>query len=287
MSFFEAILFGFIQGLAEFLPISSSGHLAIIENLANVHVDLTFDIMLHFGTLIAIFVAFWKDITAIVVEFFKWMWLLIHRKRSLREPAARRMIKLLLIASLPLPALVFVEKYAGSLKNYPIIIGFALLVTGLLLWAADKVGHGKKNEMSAHFSDAFLVGIAQCIAAIPGLSRSGTTISTGLMRRFNRPFAVRFSFLMAIPTILGATVYELIKALKGGGEETGLPMSEIWPQTLVGMVVAGVVGYFAIALVKKLIKSDKFGYFAYYCWIVGALVIVGAITGVLKTMTNA
>jgi len=291
MSFIDAIILGIVQGLTEFLPVSSSGHLALYEMVTGRATPggLAFDVILHIGTLAAVCVAFWNDLKAVTSEFIKLVWLLICRKRSLREPPARRMVKLIIISLLPLPLLIFFRDAADVMRS-PIIIGFALLVTGTLLLSADRAPDGKKTEMTTRWYDALIIGIVQLTAAIfPGLSRSGSTISTGLMRGFNRTYAFRFSFLMSIPTVFAATIFELYEWLTMTADHPRYyatpALSSIWGQAIVGVFIAGVVGYFAIALLRMLVKSKKFGGFAYYCFAVGGLAIIGGITGILYTVS--
>ena len=140
-----------------------------------------------------------------------------------------------------------------------------------MLFMSDRIGSGKKRANSATLTDALLVGLGQAVATVPGLSRSGTTISVGLMRGFDRKFAVRFSFLMSIPAILGANILEIGDAVKAG-----IDMSLI-PVYLLGMAIAAVAGYFAIRLVNLLAQKGKFGKFAYYCWAVGIITIIASL----------
>ena len=148
-----------------------------------------------------------------------------------------------------------------------------LLVTGCLLFASDRVRHGRKTERSATLIDVLIVGVAQAIATCPGISRSGITISAGMLRGYDRTFAVRFSFLMSLPAVFGATLLELIDAVQAGIDTSLLPVY------LVGMLVAGVVGYFAIRLVNLLAGKGKFGAFAYYCWAAGAISLAASLAG--------
>lgn len=268
MSWWISLLLGLVQGLTEFLPVSSSGHLAIFQSLfgvAELQQSLLFDVLLHVGTLVAVCAAFHKDIAELINAFFSL--LSVSGRQDEQSRPARRMLFMLLIATVPLLVAVFFEDYVGVLSDNLIFVGCALIGTGLLLYIADRIKPGKKNEKTALVSDAALVGIMQVIAVIPGLSRSGSTISAGLMRGFDRQFAIKFSFLMSIPAVLGATLLELGKALSEG----------ITPQEFLvyipGMLAAGVTGYLAITLVKRLAAKGKFGAFAYYCAAVGLITI--------------
>lgn len=274
MSIGEAIILGLVQGIAEFLPISSSGHLAILQNLFNMSDieggHMFFDVLLHFGTLIAICFMYWSDIKAMVVEVLE---LLSGRKtltadgKPKKYPAAR-MFFLIVAATLPLVLVLPINDYIGELSQSTVFIGIALILTGFMLLVSDKMTPGVKTEKNMRFSDALIIGLCQCVATLPGLSRSGTTITAGIATGQNRSYAVKFSLLMSIPAVLGATLLELIKAFK-----TGIDASLI-PAYLFGMVAAMVSGVLAIGLLKLIAKSKRFGGFAYYCWIVGALTII-------------
>lgn len=271
MSLLSSILLGLIQGVAEFLPISSSGHLAIAENLLSMsgasEVPKFFDVLLHLGTLLAVFVAYWDDIRDMVVEFFGGVRDLAHHTTPVPVPPARRMILLIIVGTLPLFAVLPIKDLVEGLSDNMYFVGGALIVTGFLLFASDRVKKGRKTEKSATMLDVLLVGVAQAIATCPGISRSGTTITAGCFLGFDRKFAVRYSFLMSIPAILGANILSIKDALE----------TVIWadvPVYLVGVLVSAVVGYACIRLLKMIADKGKFGFFAYYCWAVGVLTIV-------------
>lgn len=274
MTIGEAIILGLVQGIAEFLPISSSGHLAILQNLFNMSDieggHMLFDVLLHFGTLIAICFMYWNDIKAMVVEVLA---LLSGRKAVTadgrpKQYTAARMFFLIVAATLPLVLILPINDYIGELSQSTVFVGIALILTGFMLLVSDKMTAGTKTEKNMRFSDALIIGLCQCVATLPGLSRSGTTITAGIATGQNRSYAVKFSLLMSIPAVLGATLLELIKAIK-----TGIDASLI-PAYLFGMVAAMVSGVLAIGLLKMIAKSKRFGGFAYYCWIVGALTII-------------
>ncbi len=274
MTIGEAIILGLVQGVAEFLPISSSGHLAILQNLFNMSDieggHMLFDVLLHFGTLIAICFMYWSDIKAMVVEVLA---LLSGRKeitadgRPRKYPAAR-MFFLIVAATLPLVLVLPVNDYIGELSQSTVFVGIALILTGFMLLVSDKMTPGTKTEKNMRFSDALIIGLCQCVATLPGLSRSGTTITAGIATGQDRSYAVKFSLLMSIPAVLGATLLELIKAIKNGID------ASLIPAYLIGMVAAMVSGVLAIGLLKMIAKSKRFGGFAYYCWVVGALTII-------------
>ncbi|WP_242959764.1 undecaprenyl-diphosphate phosphatase [Flavonifractor sp. An306] len=279
MTYLLSILMGIIQGVAEFLPISSSGHLALfqtffgMENMEEKY--MFFTVQLHFGTLISVCVVYWRDIADMIREFFLGIAALAGRKDTgVTPPPARRMVMLIIIATLPLFVMVLLQDAINQLFSNSIMVSCALIVTGFILFFSDRLAKGHKTARNATVADALIVGCGQALAVIPGLSRSGTTISVGMLRGFDRAFAVRFSFLLSLPAILGANVLEIKDAV-----EAGFPMEEL-PMYLVGVAVAAVVGYFAIRLVKSLADKGKFGKFAYYCWAVG---LGSLIAGVIKT----
>lgn len=271
MSLLSSILLGVIQGVTEFLPVSSSGHLAIAENLlkmTDIYVPEFFDVLLHLGTLVAVFAAYWADIRDMVVEFFHGVDDLAHHSTPTPAPPARRLILLIIVGTLPLFAVLPIKDLIEGLRNNMYFVAGALLATGCLLFASDRVRKGRKSEKSATMVDALLVGVGQAIATCPGISRSGTTITAGCFVGFERKFAVRYSFLLSIPAILGANILSLKDAI-----EAGILWEEV-PVYLVGVVVSAVVGYACISLLKMIAEKGKFGFFAYYCWAAGALTLI-------------
>ena len=265
-----AIVLGLVQGVAEFLPISSSGHLSLLQHFFGLEEpDALYNILLHFATLIAVFVVYWRDVADMVVEFFRMIGSLFIREEGRTRgnpPEARRMVLLLVLGTLPLFLVLPFDDAVEGLGTNPVFVSAMLLVTGCILFLSDRYGGGRKTGRTATVKDVLLVGVAQGAATIPGLSRSGTTISAGMALGFERNFAVRFSFLLSLPAVLGATLLKVVKAAQAGEFDM-----ELLPMYLTGMVVAGVVGYFSISLVKLLASKGKFGMFAYYCWIAGAV----------------
>lgn len=270
MSFLSSVILGLIQGIAEFLPISSSGHLAFCQKYFNMQTpDMFFDILLHIATLLAVFVAYWSEIKAIILEFFTMVG--VRRLPDGQKPdmMSRRMILFIVIATLPLFVIMPFDDKIGELKDQPIALGCAFLVTGAILFLSDRLRRGNKDLKNATIVDALLVGLAQMCATVPGISRSGSTIAAGMGRGFTREFAVKFSFLMSIPAILGAFVLKLIDAITVG---------VTWdPVYFVGMVVAAVSGYLSICLLKFITKRGSFGAFCYYCWGVGLVTLALAL----------
>ena len=277
MTTLMALLLGLVQGLAEFLPISSSGHLSLLQHFFGLEeVDNLFNVLLHFATLIAVCVVYWRDIVEMVVEFFRGIAALCTPKkagaRAEHPPEGRRLVLLVILATLPLVLVLPINSKVEALGGNPVFVSAALLVTGFILFFSDRVAKGRKTARTATVGDALLVGLAQAVATVPGLSRSGCTISAGLLRGFDRKFAVRFSFLMSLPAVLGATLLKVIQTVRDGGIDTAL-----LPKYLLGMVAAGVVGYFSIRLVQLLADKGKFGKFAYYCWLAGGVSLIASL----------
>ena len=273
MKFWMAIVLGVVQGVAEFLPISSSGHLSLLQYFFSMEEpDTLYNILLHFATLIAVCVVYWRDIVEMILEFFRAIGDLASGKRTQgNPPEARRMILLLILGTLPLFLVLPFDDFVEGLGANPVFVSVMLIVTGCILFLSDRYGGGRKNGRTATVKDVLLVGLAQGAATIPGLSRSGTTISAGMALGFDRNFAVRYSFLMSLPAVFGATLLKVVKVVKDGAFDT-----ELLPMYLTGMAVAGVVGFFSISLVKLLASKGKFGSFAYYCWIVGVIALIAS-----------
>ena len=277
MSILSSMILGLVQGVSEFLPISSSGHLSLFQhffNLATSDGSLFFDVLLHLGTLIAIFVYYWKDIVKLVkslIHLIQCLFSKKERQKVKRLAPAERMVLMIIVATLPLFVILPIKDLVEGLYGNTIFVGCALLATGVILFLSDRMARGKKGPKSATLLDALLVGVGQAVAVVPGLSRSGTTISAGMLRGFSRRFAVRFSFLMSIPAVLGANILTIGDAVQQGIDTSMLPAY------IVGTIVAAVAGYFAIRLVNLLANKGKFGNFAYYCWGIGAAAVVASL----------
>ena len=272
MSFWNAILLGLIQGISEFLPISSSGHLSILNNLFHMSTTedghLFFDVLLHLGTLVSIAVVYWKDIVEMVYDILGFAGIgPAAGQRKTRYPAARLFL-MIVLATLPLVLILPIKDDLERLYYNSVFIGVALILTGCMLFVADKMIQGKKTETSMTVLDALIIGLCQCAATIPGLSRSGTTITAGLATGLRRDFAVKFAFLMSIPAVLGANLLSLVDAMQEGIDWS------LMPAYLAGMLVAAVSGIASIRLLHMVAKRGRFGGFAYYCWVVGVLAII-------------
>ena len=271
MEYLYAVFMGLLQGITEFLPVSSSGHLSLFQNFfGGKEPDNLFNVLLHFATLLAVCVVYRKDIAQMIAEFFRGVAALFSRGGAKKEhvPPARRLVWMVILGTLPLFIVLPFKDKVEALGGSTLFIGCALLVTGLLLFASDRFARCQKTERTMTVADALLIGCGQALAVVPGLSRSGTTITAGVARGLDRPFAVRYSFLLSLPAVLGATLLEVLDVIEGGID------TALIPQYLVGMVVAAVSGYFAIGLVKLLADKGKFGAFAYYCWAAGIFAIV-------------
>lgn len=269
MSLFESIILGLVQGVAEFLPISSSGHLALLQNLFQIQAPDFYDVLLHFGTLIAVFIYYRHDIVEMILEFFRGCRAIaVPSYREEQVPPARRLVLLVILGTLPLAVVLpfkdSIEAWGGS----NLFIGFMLLITGGVLFLADRMARGRKTEKTATVADALLVGCAQAVATLPGISRSGATIAAGLARGYQRGFAVRFSFLLSLPAVLGANLLSLIDVIREGTDLSQMPVY------LVGVVVAGVAGFFCLRLLDVIARKGKFGNFAYYCWGAGVVALI-------------
>jgi len=282
----KIIIMGLVQGLAEFLPISSSGHLALFRHILNLDLDggILFDIMLHFGTLVAIFIAFWKDIKKLIVEglcivrdFFLNIFIFLKRfvKKSdtpyikLVDTAYRKFVMMVIVSTIPTGILgILLGDEVERAMMTIIFPGIGLLMTSLLLMLADNTKSGTKRPNQISYGEAALVGCAQGIATFPGLSRSGTTITACLLCGFDKNFAVKYSFIMSIPAVLGAAILEV----KDIGKLNVAP--SLMGQYIIGTIVAAVVGYICIKTMLVVVRGKKYKYFAYYCFIVGLVAVV-------------
>ena len=271
MTYIEAIVLGLVQGLAEFLPISSSGHLALLQQFFGIEEDnvLLFAVLLHVGTLISVFIVYWKDIWELIVELCITIKDIFTGKGlRIEERPVRKLGLMIIVATIPTGIIgIFFNDFFDSLYNSIVPIGIGLLITGCLLILAEKRNNATKRIGEMRYLDAFIVGTVQGIAICPGISRSGSTLFGSLMCNLDREFAVKFVFLMSIPSILGSAVLETPAAL-----EQGMNMADLGP-IVVGMIVAAVSGLVAIKGMIKIVSNKKLSYFSYYVWILGAFVV--------------
>lgn len=275
MTVTNAVIQGIVQGLTEFLPVSSSGHLSLFQYFTGQSGDsgMSFSVFLHMGTLLAVLLAFYKTIISLAVECFGIVRDLIKTKFAFKEVfnglnPQRRMVLLLVASLVPMLLSFPLMKYFDSVAsdNDIIIEGCCFMITSILLFLGDNCLRGNKTAADMKYRDAAVVGLAQAIAPFPGISRSGSTISVGLLTGLDREFAVAFSFIMGIPPILAANIMEFSNI---SPEAPEIPASMI----LIGMAVSLVVGILAIQMVKWLVKSEQFKVFAWYTLVLGVLVI--------------
>lgn len=272
MSIWFAALQGLVQGLTEFLPVSSSGHLVLVQALFGSGVEtnyMLFNVLLHFGTLLSVVVAFWKDIKELFVELFGW----IRDGFRINGHPYRRFIVMLLITLVPMFLILPIESRLEAAFSSPLLVGLLLLVTAALLFLSEKAPKKHKTEQNASWLDALIVGIGQMFAVLPGLSRSGTTICTGLFCGFSREFAVRFAFIMSLPVVLGANIPELADVIR----EPALMGDASIACYAVGILVSMLSGLAAIRLVKFITKRGNFRPFVVYCTLVGTVAVVASL----------
>ncbi len=268
MSFWEAVFCGIIQGLTEFLPVSSSGHLALAHaffGMEGAESCLSFDILLHLATLAVVLIVYHKDVFGLCTAFFTMSRKLLQgrfRIASLNE--AERMALLLTFATVPLAGAFFLKDYTEWLSAYPKAVGALLTVNGILLLLADRFSAKRKEKGSLSVKGAIGVGFFQLFATLPGISRSGSTISGGMLFGLSRESAVKFSFLMSIPAIIGANIVNIPEALSTPVEQ------QVLGYYVIGMIAALVSGFAAMKFLSYISAKEKFGFFAYYCIAIGA-----------------
>lgn len=270
MSFLTAALLGLVQGITEFLPISSSGHLALLQNFFHIdEADVLFDVLLHLGTLVAVCMAYRRDIAGAARGALGLVGIGKDRGRTNRRNLERRRLALLLLlGTLPLLLAFPLKNLVMGLYEKPVLVSVLLMVNGGMLFLADRLARGGRLLQDTRFFHALLVGLGQVLAVVPGISRSGATISAGLLCGFRRSFAVRFSFLLSVPAVLGATLVSFVDAVQAGVSLGALPMY------LCGMLTAMVAGYFSIRLLRYVAAQSNFGGFAYYCWGAGIVSLI-------------
>lgn len=273
MSFWDALLLGVVQGFTEFLPVSSSGHLVLTSILLGVREpSIAFDILLHFGTLVAILVAFWDDICDVTAAFGKVLAAPSQLRRLWREDHGVRLLGAILVGTVPAGLVgLFLRDLVVQLFMMPMVTGSMLIVTGTILFLSTRLQPGGKGLGTVKLSDGWWIGVGQALAIMPGISRSGTTISAGLLWGLDRETAARFSFLLTIPAILGAMVFA-VEDLFGGNPESVIGAS--WAMMAFGTVVSGVTGYLAIRILLRFVRQGRLIVFSYYTWTVGSLVIL-------------
>ena len=266
MNIIQALILGIVQGLTEFLPVSSSGHLVLIQNYFQ-EVNVGFDVIIHLATLLAIFVFFFNDIIDLIKGFFTFSW---------KDERFRTVIYILL-ATLPIALIGYYLKdiiYNIFSNLYVVSLGF--FISGMFLFTASfarelfflekRTTSIKKNYVSLNLKNSFVIGLVQMLALVPGISRSGSTVSTGILQGIDREKAIRFSFLLAIPAMIGANILNF----------TDLKIIELWP-FITGFVAAFIFGLLGIFIFVKYLKLKRFRYFAYYCWLLAVLTLISQV----------
>lgn len=289
MTIVQAIILGVIQGLTEFLPVSSSGHLAIMKNILRMDLETgaLYDVLLHVATLVAICIVMRKDIAKLILEFssivrdvFTNFLIFIDRIThkddqyyiKIMSSAYRRFVVLIIVSSIPTAIIGFLlNDIIETVENELLVPGICLIATAVIILISDFLADGTKKPKDATVYDAFAIGTAQGIATLPGLSRSGTTITACILCGFDRKFAVKYSFIMSMPAIFGALILKLSKI--SSETVTGGDIAVY----IVGMVIAAVVGYFALIFTTKLVQKKSFKYFAFYCFGIGVVSIIAYI----------
>ena len=273
MNILQAIIIGVVQGLTEFLPVSSSAHLVFAHNILNVESSLAFDVFLHLGTLIAVLWFFRWDI----IKMLKSWWLSIgdilqgRFMQGFRDDPYKRLAWYVILATIPVGIVgVLFEDAVDSLFAGALYVpAFFLFVTGTILYLSQRMPGGNINLNNITKKEALFMGLAQACAILPGLSRSGTTISAGLVAGLNKEFAAKFSFILSIPAIFGAFIFQL--------KDIGSAMDANFLPIFLGFVASIIAGYFAIKWMLDLIQNKSLDIFAYYCWVVGIVVFMGSI----------
>lgn len=257
MSWFQVFFLSIVQGLTEFLPVSSSGHLVLFQKIFGLEPPVLFDVFVHVGTLGAILFYFRRELKKLIEGIFK------------KENKSLYFLFLIVIGTIPAVIVgLLLEKRIEVIFDSFRLVGISLLITGLLLLLTnifkDKLKKGK--VVSSNWKDALFIGIFQALAILPGISRSGATISAGLFRRFGRDLAFKFSFFLAIPAIIGALILQIPDLVSSS--------SYLINQALIGMVIAGIVGFFALKILRKVLVSSKLHIFAIYCLLLGVGVLL-------------
>lgn len=253
----KAIILGIVQGLTEFLPVSSTGHLLIGRKLFGFsEAGLFLDTMLHLGTLIAVVIVFWKDIVYLIKNPFSKLSLLI------------------VVGTIPTVIIGLTFKdYFDEISKTGVTVGWEFLATGAILWFADiQKNKGTKRIYDISYKDAFFIGTLQGVAILPAISRSGLTIAGSLFRGIHREDAARFSFLLSLPAILGAVILQLMDLIKG--EEAAAVATIGYIPIIAGTIAAAIAGYIAVRWMLKIIQTGSLKVFSIYVWILGTIIII-------------
>ncbi|PIX33497.1 MAG: undecaprenyl-diphosphatase [Candidatus Infernicultor aquiphilus] len=264
------IWLGLIQGLTEFFPVSSSGHLVILKYFLKLNLTgVAFEVFLHFGTMLAVIVLFRKEIKELLISFFNSIYKILEGENLssiLKSNSYSKFAWFLIISTIPAAIIGYtLNSYFEILFNKPIIVSFMLIITGAILWIGNKnYTGGSKNISKITYQDAIFIGLAQAVAIIPGISRSGLTVFAGLYRNLDREFAAKYSFILSIPIILGATIFKVRELLSWNINFYNLILSGL---------VASISSYGAMKVFIRLLKNRKIYFFSYYLWILSIFTI--------------
>lgn len=278
MSLAEALIQGLVQGITEMLPISSSGHLSLFRYFfgSNDSGSLFFSVVLHLGTITAVVAVFWERIKELIIEAFRVLRDIFTGKFRFGDmDEKRRMLMMLITASLPLAVFYLFRDFVERISTDDDIIveGICFLITAVMLFLFSRKKDGLLNAADMTVKDALIIGIAQGAAIMPGISRSGSTISAGALRGYSKDFVVAFSFILGIPAVLGAASVETLHAVKT--ETIGEPV-----MLAVGFITSALAGFIAIKLIIRLIKTGRFAIFAYYLFAIGAVSVILGVLGI-------
>lgn len=264
MTIIQSIVLGIVQGLGEFLPISSSAHLVITPWLFNwKDPGLSFDVALHMGTLFAVLFYFWKDWLRLIKSFFASL-----SERKIGDDIDRRLVWFILIASVPGAAIGYLlEEQAETVFRNPLLIAGMMILMGAIMFWIDRSSKGSKKIDNITFIDSFLIGFSQAIAIIPGVSRSGITITTALSRKLDRETSARFSFFLSTPIIAGASLLKLPRLFQNGIDIT----------IIAGLLASALFGFLSIKYLLRYVSNHSYNLFVYYRFVFGAIVIIVAI----------
>lgn len=273
MTYLDAILLGLVQGLTEFLPVSSSGHLVITRHLLDVNTGgIIFEVVVHLGTALAVCVFMRRKILEVLAGLFRLARAIVSRSGAagvIRSDPGARLGLLVIVSAIPAGLMgLFLNNLVDRLFGSALVVGVGLIATGVLLRVSQRFTRGEKDVRGVSWLDALVVGVAQGCAIVPGLSRSGTTVSASLLRGLTRETAAELSFLMSIPVILGAAAVELVDYVT---DPVGMVA---WSHLLLGAAVAAVSGYVAVSVFMRQIKKGRLAVFSWYCFAVGVIVIL-------------
>jgi len=275
LAIIKALVLGIVQGVTEFLPVSSSGHLVLGQHLFGIkEPEIFFDVMLHLGTLGAVCVVFRRDIWSLIKEFFYLLKILFNKSAlaaAWQERPSFKLLVLILAGTIPtgIIGIVFKDTFESMFAS-TLTVGIALLVTGSILFLTGRIKQGTRDITGFRAVDALIIGLVQGMAIIPGISRSGSTISAGLFLKLDRELTARFSFLLSIPAILAAVALQV----KDAGQSTFSPL-----ELSLGFLAALISGFLALMLLLKIVRSGRLHVFAYYCWLIGLISLGLSLSG--------